>query len=335
MKVLIDHFSPFSFAHGGFQIQIEQTKSALEKVGIDVDYLKWWDGLQRCDLIHCFGVPGSTYLEQARQLNIPVCITTLFTAACNYTNTKLFTQGVFKQLLLKLPIGSGIKHQLYWKAFKNSSHNIIGIEAERNVLQRVYNVSPENVSCVPLGLSDAYLNVHAPSRSESHLICNGTITSRKNSVELALLALEAKTPILFVGKPYHSTDPYWLKFKKLIDGKTVKHHAHVDTETEMIALLQSARGYVMMSDCENWCLSAHEAAACGLPLLVQRQNWSEERFGNSVSYFQDIAITKRNVETLQRFYNDCPRLSAPSVPLHSWNEVALQLKAIYEKLLHA
>ena len=33
MKVLFDHPNPFMLAHGGFQIQIEQTKKAPERIG--------------------------------------------------------------------------------------------------------------------------------------------------------------------------------------------------------------------------------------------------------------------------------------------------------------
>jgi hypothetical protein len=34
MKILFDHPNPFLLAHGGFQIQIEQTQKALEGIGI-------------------------------------------------------------------------------------------------------------------------------------------------------------------------------------------------------------------------------------------------------------------------------------------------------------
>ena len=59
----------------------------------------------------------------------------------------------------------------------------------------------------------------------------------------------------------------------------------------MVALLQASRGFVLMSQFENWCLSAHEAVACGLPVLVPDQNWSRERFGNAARYFQPSAST--------------------------------------------
>jgi len=46
MKILIDHQLPFLLAHGGLQIQIEQTKSAMEEAGLEVEYLRWWDDTQ-------------------------------------------------------------------------------------------------------------------------------------------------------------------------------------------------------------------------------------------------------------------------------------------------
>ena len=42
MKVLFDHHCPFMLAHGGTQIQIEQTKAALEKLGVTVEPLLAW-----------------------------------------------------------------------------------------------------------------------------------------------------------------------------------------------------------------------------------------------------------------------------------------------------
>ena len=50
MKVLIDHQNPFLLMHGGLQIQIEQTKAALGAIGVEVEFLRWWDPAQRAGL---------------------------------------------------------------------------------------------------------------------------------------------------------------------------------------------------------------------------------------------------------------------------------------------
>jgi glycosyltransferase involved in cell wall biosynthesis len=333
MKILFNHFDPFSLAHGGFQVQIEQTKAALESIGVQVEWLRWWDDQQKYDLIHHFGTVSNTLLLQAKAGGKPVVLTTLFTETCNRSDAQLFRQKRFTQLILGLPFGEGIKRQLTWQTYGRCAQNIVGLECERQVLEQVYQVARERISVVPLGLSQNYLQAGTGHRSQPYLICTGTITARKNCIALAEMAQAAKVPILFIGKPYHPADEYWLKFQALIDSRWVHHHPHVKSETEMKALLQDARGFVLMSNFENWCLSAHEAIACGLPILVQRQKWSTERFGDQAWYFSSIGNNSANTKALKRFYLDSPSLKAPSIEIYSWEAVARRLCSVYEDVL--
>jgi glycosyltransferase involved in cell wall biosynthesis len=164
------------------------------------------------------------------------------------------------------------------------------------------------------------------------LICTGTIGPSKNSGELARIAWAAGTPLLFVGKPFDFNSAYWREFEPLIDGKIVKHHGHVGDQAELIKLLQAARGYVLMSRYENWSLAAHEAAACGLPVILPDQRWARERFGECASYWPqkggDAAVA-----VLRRFYEACPNLPAPGIKQYSWVEVAEQLRGVYSQML--
>jgi hypothetical protein len=79
MKVLIDHQNPFLLMHGGIQIQIEQTKLALEQTGLEVEYLRWWDDTQRGDVIHFFGRPNLWYVRFAREKGIKIVMSQLLT----------------------------------------------------------------------------------------------------------------------------------------------------------------------------------------------------------------------------------------------------------------
>lgn len=332
MKVLIDHSTPFMFAHGGFQTQIEQTRAALERRGLEVEYLRWWGDRQTGDLLHYFGAPGSSYLNAFRERRMPIVLTHLFTATCNRSPLQLAVQGMVTRTLMALPGWGTIKDQLQWKSFRTVDRMIVGIEAERRVLRTVYSVPQERITTVPLGLPEAFLKAGPGSRSEPYLISTGTITDRKRSIELALMARELKLPILFVGKPYSPRDPYWEKFSQLIDQKYVLHRGHVDSVDEMIRLLQSSRGFVLFSRFENWCFSAHEAAACGLPVLLPDLPWSRERFGGQASYL-DASDTIRNLDKLRAFYEKCPTLPAPSIKLYSWDDAATTLEACYSDVL--
>lgn len=338
MKILFDSFSiPFYLAHGGAQTQVMQTVSGLQQNGVEVAMACWWDDKQGADIIHSFGVPNQTYIDFARSKGIRVVNTTLFTATCNRTLSQLKWQGRIIAGLLKIPPiqpWGAMRSQLTWEAFNACDMNIVGLEAEARVLEIVYGVPRDKIGIVPLGLPQKFLQAGSGKRNNNYLITTGTITERKRSLELARMAHIAKVPICFVGKPYDEKSNYWKDFQKLVDGTMVSHIAHTECVEEMIDLLQGARGYVLFSDYENWCLSAHEAIACGLPILVPDQPWSRELFGNEANYLLR-GNHPENIIRLKRFFDAGPDLNPPNVRLYSWNEIGKMLTAKYELILNA
>ena len=333
MKVLFDHPNPFLLAHGGFQIQIEQTKKALEEIGVEVECLRWWDNSQTGDLIHYFGVPPLTYLKQANTKNLPVVLTQLLSAQCNRSQAHLKLQGIVTRIIQKLPGFGSIRNQLKWQSISAASKVIVGLEAERHVLKTILNLPDDRIVTIPLAISSEFFRIHPARCTQNHLITTGTISEVKRSVELAQMARAAEVPILFVGKPYSETDPYWMQFKSLIDGKTIMHQSHIESKERLIELLCESRGYVLYSKYENWSLSTHEAVACGLPICVQDQNWSRERFGKQAFYLNACSSNRENIQRLKDFYVTSHALHAPSVKLCTWTDTAAELKAVYEKVL--
>jgi glycosyltransferase involved in cell wall biosynthesis len=336
LKILFDTAGiPFHLAHGGAKTQILSTVDGLREIGVEVEFARWWDPGQTGDLIHTFGTPNRTYLAFARKKGTPVVNTTLFTGACNRPDWRLSLQGACISALMRAPgippLGM-VRSQFKWDSYKACARNIVGLEAEVEVLARCYGVDRRQIRVVPLGLAGPFLNAGPGTREADHLINTGTITERKGQLELARLAQDTGVPVCFVGKPYDRDDAYWKQFEAMIDGKTVKHVSHTESVEEMIRLLQASRGFVLYSDRENWCLSAHEAAACGLPLLLPDQRWSRERFGASASYFSPGNL-RQNKEALRHFHEAAPSMEAPPIRHHSWKEVADSLLGIYGELL--
>ena len=93
-------------------------------------------------------------------------------------------------------------------------------------------------------------------------------------------------------------------------------------------MLQRARGFVLKSRFENWSLAAHEAAACGLPLLLPDLPWARERFGPQASYFPGKG-SARAAAALRDFYQHSPNSPPPKVRLYGWREVAEILRDAY------
>lgn len=333
LKIVINCHWPFMLSHGGTQIQIQRTKAALEQIGVETEYLRWWDETQTADLLHQFTNLPQFLLGLAQEKGWKVANTFLFTETCNRSRGSLLLRKICIRALANLPLPLALRSSLHWQIYPLVDQMIIGLQAERDLLEDVYGVAPEKISIVPLGLTETYLKAGPAVRTEDHLICTGRITESKNSLELARLACAAKVPILFVGKPGNPNSRYWLEFRALIDGKYVKHHDYVSSEAAIAELLREARGYVLMSQFENWCLAAHEAAACGLPLLLPDQRWSRERFGNQATYWPRTRNNTAALAALESFWERCPKLPPPKIELYSWIEVAERLKDVYSRML--
>ncbi len=334
MKILFDLATPFLLAHGGVQVQIEQTKRALEESGVEVEWLRRWDAEQQGDVIHYFGVPHQGYQNMAHRRGLRVVHTVLFSETCNRPEWKLTLQKWATRLLLAVPFGESVKNQLVWKSYPNSDCNIVGLNAEKNVLRKVYGVPDKQVGIVPLGCEEDFLNASPSTREGDYLVSVATVSAQKQSVKLARMAMAAEVPILFVGKPYSETEPHWQEFCSLVASSPyVRHRQHLGNREELIALIRGARGFVLFSQYENWSLAADEAVACGLPLLLPELPWSRERFANTIRYLS-LDDPAENVRVLRRFYDDCPRMSPPPRP-RSWREAVEPLIAIYRAVLAA
>lgn len=329
MKVLFDHTDPFLLAHGGVQRQIESTKAALERLGVEVEFMRWWDDRQKGDLIHFFGKATSSYLSQAKVMGLPVVMTSFFSLGANRPRWKLRLQALATRALMKLAGHSNLRERLGWGRYHDCAFNVVGLRAEQFLLQRVHGVPAEKVAAVPLGVSEVFLNAGKSRSADGPLIAIGTIRDIKRSVPLAEAAREAQVPLLFVGKPYSDDSEYWKRFQRLIDDRWVKYQRHVESIEEMISLFQQARGFVIMSEYENWCLAAHETAAVGLPLLLPDLPWSRERFGDAAHYFPKGG---NPAPALRQFYERCPTLPTPKVHIPSWEETARRLKEIYDQV---
>ena len=332
MKVLIDCHHPFALAHGGMQVQIEQTLAALTALGVSIEPLRWWDDQQRGDILHQFGPTPVDTIQLAHRQGMKVVMTLLLSQTCNRSRTQLRLRRLMIGGIRRLPNSLGAGRSSVWASCQASDHIIVGLEAEGRVVVENYRIPPAKVSTVPLGLSESFLKVPPATREGGYLISVGTIAPVKRSLELARLARKTEVPVLFVGKPFEPDNAFWREFSSLVDGRWVRHQPHVSSEPELIRLYRAARGFVLMSQYENWSFVAHEAAACGLPLLLLDLPWSRERFGAQANYFPKSRKETSCAAALKAFHEKAATLPAPRVELHSWLAVAQRLKQIYEEL---
>ena len=332
MKILIDHQLPFLLAHGGLQIQIERTKQALEGIGIEVEYLRWWDDSQRGNIIHFFGRAHPLHIDLAHGKGMKYVMTELLSGQSSRPEAVLRAQATLHRLL-KLGIPRILIENLRWDAHSKADAVIVLTEREAGVAEMLFRPPHNKLFVVPNGVDQEFFLPHArPSEVSDELLCVATIRPLKRNVELAKAALAAGVPIRFVGTPYGKGDPYYREFADIAASRPdfVRYAGPVSNRNELATLYQKARGFVLLSTMESLSLSALEAAAAGRPMLLSDLAWARCSFGANASYCP-IAPVATTARFLRKFYEDAPSLPLPARPLE-WHDVATQLTGIYRSL---
>lgn len=331
MKVLIDHQNPFLLTHGGFQIQIEQTRAALEAIGVDAQFLRWWDDAQSCDILHFFGRPRLNYIDFARQKGIRFVLSELLTGQGSRSMRACRLQRMVMGLSQKTvpQLGS----YLAWDSFRMADACISLTSHEAWLTSYLFGAPPERIHVVPNGVEEVFFKSKVVPRGP-WLVCTATIAQRKRILETAEAAVRAQTPVWIIGKPYSESDPYAARFLQLArqHPTIIRFEGPIDDRARIAAVYREARGFVLLSAMESLSLSALEAAACECPMLLSDLPWARTVFKESVSYCPISNDTARTASILRRFYDAAPSLKPPPKPL-TWLDVARQLQTVYQSLL--
>ena len=333
MKILFDHPYPFQLTHGGFQIQIEQTKAALENLGVSVEFLRWWDDRQEGDLIHYFGRPSPLYIWLAHEKRRRVVISELLGGLGARPASRRAVQRMIIGVARKIMPGD-FTSRMAWDAFKLADACIALTAWEARLMQEMFSAPKHRVHIVPNGVEPVFFEA-APTSRGPWLICTATLNAQKRLLEVAEAAIVAKTPVWFVGKPYNEHDPYTQRFLETArkNPAIIRYDGPIGDRGKMAQAYREARGFVLLSKWESLSLSALEAAACGCPLLLGDLPWAHSVFGDSVSYCRIDGSTQQTAQALRHFYDQAPALPPPPRPA-SWRDVAQQLGDIYRAELN-
>lgn len=333
MKVLFDHPNPFFLAHGGFQIQIEQTKAGLEANGAEVEYLRWWDEKQKGDVIHFFGRPSNLYLDLAQQKGLKVVLAELLTSPGSRPSWKLLLEKATIAAARQILPGM-ILTRLAWDSYQKADACVANTPWEAHLMSFLFGAPPQRVHVLPNGVESVFLNT-PPAQRGPWLVCTATITERKRILELAQAAIQAQTPLWIIGKPYSDSDPYVKKFLELTrqQPEYIRHEGAISNRQKLAEVYRASRGFVLLSTMETRSLAAEEAAACECPLLLSDLPWARTTFEEHARYCP-VVSPARTARYLREFYDEAPSLKPPPKP-PTWAEIGRQLLAVYERVSSA
>jgi glycosyltransferase involved in cell wall biosynthesis len=335
VKVLFDHPNAFLLAHGGLQTQIEQTKQALESVGVEVEWLRWWDDQQKGNLIHYFGRAHPGYIRQAQGKGIKVVMSELLTGLGSRKTGVREAQKMIMNLARGF-LPKEFTARLCWDSYQLADTSIALTSWEKRLMVEMFSAEPNRVHVVPNGVEDIFFrdsNLKIQNLKSKYLVCTATITERKRVVELAEAAILAQVPVWVIGEPYSKGDQYYKKFVSVVESSKglVKYEGGISDRAKMATIYKSASGFVLFSSMESLSLSALEAAAGNCPLLLADLPWARSTFGDGATYCL-LGSREQESKGLKDFYKRIDKAPRAALPCR-WSEVGAQLKQIYESLL--
>lgn len=332
MRILFDCGTPFFLAHGGLTLQVRQTLQALQRLGLTVEHARWWEDDLEADVLHFFGKPTPQYAALCRQKRRRLVISDLLTAQGSY--------GAWRRAINPVVLGAdrlsggAVRRFLRWSVYDAASALVALTEWEGRLLVRLYGADPRRIRVVPNGVDEIFLEPGPePAHRAGHLLCTATITGRKRVLELARAAARARVPVRFVGAPYEKEDAYSRAFRDVVSSHQglLEYAGPVDDRRALAGEYRQASGFVLLSAMESQSLSALEAAACGLPLLLGDLPWARCTFGDTATYCP-LGAEAREARELAGWYRALDRAPRPSRPL-SWLQVAERLRDLYADLL--
>lgn len=334
MKIILNCTLPFMLAHGGQQIQIEQTQAALQKLGLTVEPLRWWDGTQDGDIFHHFNrLPIST-LDLVRRKGWMVVIAALESRLAARPPLARFAIRTGRAALRKT--APGLVRQLFgWDSYRLADACIAMSPWEEHLLEGMYGVARSRLHMIPNGVEEVFLQSRPAARGP-WLVCTATIIEMKQVLKLAEMAVRAQTPLWVIGKPHGEHEEYPRRFFAFArqNPKFVRYEGPVNDRAMLARIYREARGFVLLSRWEGLSLSALEASACECPLLLSDLPWARWFFRDRAAYCPATASVAESAAVLRRFYDEAPQRPLPAKPL-SWRESAQRLVQVYEAVLRA
>jgi len=300
---------------------------ALQEIGVQTEFLRWWDDQQSGDIIHYFGRPSVAYIQAAHENGVKVVLAELLTEMGSRSGLLRAAQKSF-MITAQSALPRMFTMRMAWDSFRRADACVALTHWEAKLMLEMFGAARERVHVIPNGVEDLFLE-NRPAKRGKWLVCTATIAERKRVLELAEACVGAETPIWIIGKPQWESDPYVVRFLSFAKQHTdlIRYEGAVNDRQKLAEIYRQARGFVLLSAWESLSLSALEAGACGCPLLVSDLPWAREAFKEEATY----CVLGRASETLKTFYTAAPNLKPPKKPKR-WIEVAGQLKALYTSL---
>ncbi len=268
LRIVFNTWTGAMFQKGGGEVQLLQTKAALERLGHEVLLFDQWAPQIDVDVAHQFSTePGTEhFVKKYRQFGIPVAISTIMWTPPPKEDYQYWR---IRDLMDRANI-----------LFPNS-------HAESEILSRHFEIPREKFVKTCNAISNAFTSDGEPSLFRDQfgivgpfVLAVANIDRRKNTKLLVQACAKEGLPLITIG---HVKDPeYYSEFEGLYSG--YRHLGPIEDEEMLKSAYAACSVYALPSLCETPGIAALEAASQGANVVVTSEGCAEEYFGRFADY---------------------------------------------------
>ena len=338
MKVLLFDTTNAFLTPGGKTTHALKLQNEISKLGVDIQFARWWDKSQEdADIIH-FLTPDVRIARLAHEQGMKTFFSMIFDFESSKSELQKKKTILKNALIDKLPVLSSSGS--YWKALPYMDCIQFMHKYDKETALRYFPkyINEEKVVEIPHAYDPSEMNIsshlnitdmHLP---EKYLVSVANISTRKQTLKLARYAKKAEVPIVFMGSRMLN-DPYFKAFEQEVDNRFVYYPGYVSKEWRD-CIESHASGYVLLSLGESGCIAVYEAAAYNIPLLLSNLPWAWGYEKPSNISFCNQENEEQAIRQLKKFYVSSSKMSHPPFSIHTWSEVANMYVFHYERLLN-
>jgi glycosyltransferase involved in cell wall biosynthesis len=306
VKVLFISRATLYKDRGGDTIQIVNTASHLQKLGVEVDVKLSNEKIDynKYNLIHFFNIiRPADILHHIHASGKPYVVSTIYVDYTEFDRKvrqgfagfflKLFPSGFteYVKTIAKAIIGNEkiVSSEYIWTGHRRSIKKVIrnacfllpNSHNEYKRLAAAYNIQ-HSYKVIPNAIDTAlFRNVEIVEKDSNLVLCVGRIEGRKNQLNLIKALNDTKYQLLIIGAAALNQPEYYKTCKKNA-GKNVQFIERLP-QKELLQYYAKAKVHVLPSWFETTGLSSLEAAAMGCNIVITDK-------GDTREYFEDMAF---------------------------------------------
>ena len=342
MKIAILSYPMLFQNHGGLQVQVLETISALNELGIEAKLINPnQENLTDYDIVHVFSAINGNHriVEQAKAIGKPVVTSPLIQ---DHWNHSLGKRARFLESLVGRLTSWNVKteYQQIHSCLDKSDRLITLGNLEKTSIIDAFKISADKIHTIPNGIpkrffkADEAFFIEKTGIKPGFILCVGSINPYKNQSKLAEATKELNVPLVLIG-PCLPADKLYLD--SLQKYKHVHYIGALKYEDPLLNSAYAAAGvFCIASMSEVMPLCVLESLAAGTPaVMTKHHGMNLEGLRHIICEIAPLDSHEIRLELENWLATPpAPKICKDAVRELTWSNVAAEIKDIYIDLLN-